>query len=268
MGRKITTSDFIREAREIHGDKYDYSKFIYKSAKTKGIIICKEHGEFPQNPNNHLQGTGCKECAIIKNANKRRSNTEEFIKKAIEVHSDKYDYSEVVYVNNHTNVKIFCKKCKEYFYQRPDNHLQDKGCKECAGNVKSTTEEFVKKSIEIHDDKFYYSEVDYVSAVTNVKIYCKKCKEYFYQTPHKHLQGRGCSKCSSSKGEELIRKILEKLNIKFKEQKKFKDCKHKLPLPFDFFIPSKNICIEYNGIQHYEYTPEFFHRDGKHLFEE
>ena len=59
---KLTTEEFIDKARNVHGDKYDYSKVVYKNYNTKVCIICPEHGEFWQVPNNHLYGAGCPTC--------------------------------------------------------------------------------------------------------------------------------------------------------------------------------------------------------------
>ena len=79
MTRKSTLDDFIEKAREVHatgargteGDRNDYSKFIYVNSKTKGIIICKIHGEFLQSPSHHLQGKGCSKCGVKKSKKKR-----------------------------------------------------------------------------------------------------------------------------------------------------------------------------------------------------
>ena len=60
------TENFIRRAKEVHGDKYDYSKAVYKSSFEKVCIICPEHGEFMQTPHHHLEGHGCKKCANVK----------------------------------------------------------------------------------------------------------------------------------------------------------------------------------------------------------
>ena len=60
--KKLTTEKFIERAKKIHGNKYDYSKVMYKSMHEKVCIICPEHGEFWQIPNNHLNGSGCLEC--------------------------------------------------------------------------------------------------------------------------------------------------------------------------------------------------------------
>lgn len=60
--RKYTTNIFIEKAKNVHGEKYDYSKVDYKGNKIPVIIICPEHGEFLQRPNDHLNGHGCNEC--------------------------------------------------------------------------------------------------------------------------------------------------------------------------------------------------------------
>ncbi len=73
----------------------------------------------------------------------------------------------------------------------------------------------------------------------------------------------GCPVCSESKGEKVIRLYLEKNNIDFIQEYKFDDCKHKRSLPFDFYIPSLNLCIEFDGIQHFEV---FDHFGGENVF--
>ena len=127
---------------------------------------------------------------------RRKTTQKEFITQAIKVHGDKFGYEKVNYVNNHTKVKIYCKKCKRYFYQTPNGHLKGKGCKNCdINNRKTTQKEFITQAIKVHGDKFGYEKVNYVNNHTKVKIYCKKCKRYFYQTPNGHLKGKGCKNC-------------------------------------------------------------------------
>ena len=124
------TESFIKESKKKHGDKYDYSKVEYIDAKTKVCIICPIHGEFWITPNNHLRGRGCYKCGREVSALKQSLTTEEFIKKAKCIHGDKYDYSKVVYINNHTNVCIVCKEHGE-FSQKPIKHLKGQGCPKC-----------------------------------------------------------------------------------------------------------------------------------------
>ena len=112
------TINFIEKAKAVHGDKYDYSKVEYVKAKEKVCIICQEHGEFWQTPNNHLRGEGCPFCYGSK-----KLTTEEFISKAKQIHGNKYDYSNVNYVNKYTKVCIICPEHGE-FWQKPSNHLK------------------------------------------------------------------------------------------------------------------------------------------------
>lgn len=119
---------FIKEAKKIHKDKYDYSKVEYINNKTKVCIICPTHGEFWQTPHSHLKGQGCPECVALKGG--RKSTTEEFIEKAKQIHGGKYDYSKVKYTNSITKVCIICPEHGE-FWQRPTNHLNGNGCILC-----------------------------------------------------------------------------------------------------------------------------------------
>lgn len=57
------TAKFIERARKIHGERYDYSHFVYTTSSAKGVIVCRRHGEFSQSPGNHLSGSGCPTCA-------------------------------------------------------------------------------------------------------------------------------------------------------------------------------------------------------------
>lgn len=112
------------EIYEIHGDKYDYSKMRYKNNKEKVIIICPEHGEFEQNIDHHLRGQGCPKCV-----DNYKDDTESFIDKAKQVHGDKYDYSEVEYVNSQTKVKII-DSVYGPFLITPNSHLNGRGSRE------------------------------------------------------------------------------------------------------------------------------------------
>jgi predicted nucleic acid-binding Zn-ribbon protein len=126
-GRLVNnTEEFIQKAKEVHGDKYDYSKVEYVNSHAKVCIICPEHGEFWQSPNNHLNGKGCPKCI---NPN-HGLTTEEFIQKAREVHGDKYDYSKVEYKGGLTKVCIICPKHGE-FWQIAREHLRGQGCPIC-----------------------------------------------------------------------------------------------------------------------------------------
>ena len=252
--KKLTTEEFIKRAISVHGNKYDYSKVKYKNNHSKVIIVCHKHGEFKQTPHSHLQGKRCNKCV-----GNKKLTTEEFIKRAISVHGNKYDYSKVKYKNNLILVIIICHKHGE-FKQEPGSHLQGRGCNKCGieksnnynNKPKLTTEQFIKKAILVHGNKYNYNKIIYNHSKKKVIIICHKHGE-FEQTPNSHLLGKGCNKCNESHGEKLIRKYLEEANIKFIQEKIFKnlDSINNGLLRFDFFLPDFNMCIEYDGQQHF-----------------
>ena len=120
--------------------------------------------------------------------------TEEFVKRAIFINKNLYDYSLVNYIGAHSKIKIICKK-HGIFLQKPNDHLKKQRCPKCFGTIKLTTKEFIEKAIKVHGNLFNYSKVIYKSNKTKVKIICKK-HGMFKQIPLSHLKGFGCSKCS------------------------------------------------------------------------
>ena len=204
------TNEFINKAKKVHGDLYDYSKVNYIKAIQKVIIICKTHGEYLQQPSNHLQGNGCTECSILNRNNESRYTSEIFINKAQEVHGDKYDYSKVKYVDSKTKITIICKEHGEYL-QAPNKHLQKQGCNKCGGHCKSNNEEFIMKAKQIHGDKYDYSKVNYVNNQTKVIITCKDHGDYL-QVPNSHLQGCGCIKCIGANNKYTTNEFIQKAN--------------------------------------------------------
>lgn len=126
MAKRKTTEQFIEDARKVHGNKYDYRGVEYINNQTKVTITCPEHGDFTQQPNNHLQGNGCVKC--VKNILK---STEEFIRASLDVHRGLYNYNKTSYKNSTTKVTITCKEHGE-FIQSPILHLKGAGCPKCA----------------------------------------------------------------------------------------------------------------------------------------
>jgi hypothetical protein len=105
-GTALNTNSFVERAIKIHGNKYDYSKVKYVNNRTKINLICKEHGEFLQSPMEHLSSYGCWNCGILKRSKSKTSNVDEFIKKSILKHGNKYNYSKTKYKNSKTKVEI------------------------------------------------------------------------------------------------------------------------------------------------------------------
>jgi very-short-patch-repair endonuclease len=235
---------FIEKARAIHGNRYDYSKVNYVTAKIKVTIGCEQHGDFEQTPSNHLSGFNCQKCA--KNL---KMDTNTFIERANIIHENKYDYSKVNYVNADTKIVIICKEHGE-FEQIPDFHLNRKcGCPKCANNVTLTIYEFTEKANKIHKNKYDYSLVDYVNNRTYINIICKEHGQ-FSQKQFSHLLGVGCPHCVNKTEYKLYTKLLE-LYPTVKRQFKAEWCKQKRCLPFDFVIEEKKKIIELDGPQHF-----------------
>lgn len=248
--KQLTTEKFIERSNIKHNFKYDYSKSFYIKSKEKVCIICPIHGEFWQQAGKYMNGDGCPKCAI--NA---QHTTESFIRKAKQIHGDKYDYSKVEYVNNHTKICIIDKECGE-FWQLPQNHLKGCGCHINHGkrvwNTRGriTTEEFINRARKVHGDKYNYSLVEYKGANVKVEIICKKCGKHFKQTPNNHInQQNGCPFCNESKLEKEVEMFLNKKHIIFEKQKRFNWLGRQ---SLDFYLPKYNIGIECQGEQHYK----------------
>lgn len=208
LKKTFTKEKFIEKAKLKHGDIYDYSLVDYKGSQENIIIICKKHGNFNQQPNNHLQGDGCRSCAGEKIGNLTRKTNEKFIKESIEKHGDTYIYDKVIYVNTHSKVIIGCKKHGD-FSQNPSDHLTGRGCPEC-GKIKAhdtqrfTKEIFIERANEKHNNKYTYEKVNYIDSQTKVSITCKIHGD-FDQVPNSHLQGYGCNLCAIIKNTDKQR---------------------------------------------------------------
>lgn len=146
MARRLDNSEFVAKAKIVHGDLYLYNKVAYTNINNKIVITCRKHGDFLQRPDNHLKGMGCRACAI-------RAITKTFDKFVIDarlIHGDKYDYNNVDYINNRTKIIITCPIHGD-FVQKPDNHLDGKGCPSCAERGYSPLE---KGTFYVYDGDF------------------------------------------------------------------------------------------------------------------
>lgn len=132
---KLAKQTFVQKANIVHNNGYDYSVIEYINCYTPITIIHKKCGNrFRQTPSNHLHGCGCPICGIKEGHDKLTSTTNQFIEKSMRIHGNKYDYSKVNYINNHTNVCIICHEHGE-FWQTPSRHLQGYGCYNCHNSL-------------------------------------------------------------------------------------------------------------------------------------
>ena len=184
---------FAFRAKEIHGDKYTYSLVDFKRNDRKVSIGCPVHGTFEQTPSNHLCGRGCPDCGT----ENRTYNLHTFIEKSMEVHNSAYDYSKVKFISIENPVVITCNTHGD-FEQRPKYHLtKGSGCPECAKDsiLRRRQEDFIRRSVEKHGDRYDYSKAVYEDSRIPVKIGCSAHGE-FLQKPWFHSNGSKCPKCA------------------------------------------------------------------------
>ena len=255
MPRKKTPEEYYNLCKE---KGLDLPIEDYVNNKTKIRFKCSKGHIYFQRPDHHLNNHGCKLCATIKLSNKRRKAAKEYIQECKEKCLDLPIES---YVNNRTKIKHKCKKCNNIYLQKPSNHLSGHGCPKCAtdnlANIRRKSqeryiEECTSKGIDLPID-------EYQGVHIRIKHKCSKCGSVYEQSHDDHLHNKGCPICSQSHGEKFIQNYLDKHNIKYEPQKKFKDLKDKNLLSYDFYLPKQKLLIEYQGIQH-------FIRRGKGLF--
>ncbi len=239
----LTSKQFIAQVSVTHKNKYDYSLLCYVNSSTKIKIICPVHGEFLQLPNNHSAGKGCSKCKNEKTSVRCSHTKEQFIAKAVKIHKNKYDYSEVRYKKDNLKIKLICKKHGE-FLQTPRSHLNGNGCPKCAG-FNTTIAEFANKARSLHKDKYDYVDFSYITSKKQSTIICPVHGPYF-QSAEVHLRGSGCPKCVGkiSKGEIELSEWLKSLDIVVKTS----DRTLIAPKELDIVLPEYKIAIEYNGL--------------------
>ena len=230
--KQSNTAEFIEKAKRIHGVKYDYSKVEYVNSTTPVEIICPVHGSFFQTPKSHLRGNGCKKCGYESNSEKHKRpnhaekikkkwtykgniDTEEFIRRAEEVHGKKYDYSKTEYVNEKTKVCIICPEHGE-FWQTPSNHLYGgKGCIKCSTRYPIYEEEFAKR---LNGKYPSMKIIEYCGYNKKSLFYCGEKDENgnehgnFFIRPHDLISDRqicSCPKCASERRRRIFQKSQE-----------------------------------------------------------
>ena len=246
---KLTTEEFIEKAKQVHGNKYNYSKVAYNGNKSKVKIICPIHGEFLQSAASHLKGADCPACSGLEKITKEKITKEVFLKKSKLNHITVYDYSKVDFNNSNEKVCIICPIHGE-FWQTANYHMYGGNCPKCTGGVRLSKEDFIKKAKAIHGDKYDYTKVIYKNYSTKVEIVCKEHGS-FLQTPNNHLFGAGCPTCPQSNLEGELRQFLIRNQIEFEQEKTFPWLKYKRKMFLDFYLPDFNVAIECQGGQHF-----------------
>ena len=275
---KEKSAKLIEEANEVHGNRYSYSNIGYMAKKLVGVIVCPNHGPFIQDMYRHINlSQGCPACGIIQMTTTQSYKLDEFISDATALHGDEYDYSLLSSIDSFSKdikVPIICKTHGE-FLQSPRVHLLGCGCPQCGlDKLKSNTEDFIKKAINIHGELYDYSKAEYTGYEDPITIICKKHGE-FVTTPQAHLVSfykGNCPKCSMTSGEAVIDNYLQNYNLDYIYQYQTEipreNINKKVVIDFVVFLSKdRTLWIEYNGKQHYERV-EFFQKTYSDFIEQ
>lgn len=218
----------------------------YTGANNNILHRCKICGyEWSPKPSLVLIGSGCPEC----NRNKMSKTHDQYINELCDKNPNLCVIGK--YMGYHTKIVHQCNICGYEWSVAPAEVLRGRGCPRCATHIKLTQEAFVNRMLEIHPTIQVIGE--YKGSDYPVKVKCLK-DDWIWEplaTNLIHLK-RGCPKCNQSHGELQIGMYLKHHKINFIQQYSFIGCRNKKPLPFDFYLPECNICIEYDGRQHFE----------------
>lgn len=214
------------------GTLFHTTKFLYeKSADSKRCMSCK------------------KKLAVYSTDART-----EYINRCVEQHGGYYDYSLVPEeFSAKTKITVICPK-HGAFDIGPHEHKKGQGCAKCkidkiTGATRSNKTDFIVKANGVHAFKYNYTNVEYVNAKTPIAITCPSHGP-FNQTPDVHLRGSGCPRCVSSLPMREILNSLEKQGLSYITEKTFPALKSNKLLRFDVYVPSLNLCIEYDGPHH------------------
>ena len=246
----MSIEEFIRICAEVHMDKYDYSmlesEFKYEALHSMVTVVCPDHGSFQQRAAKHRYGHGCPECSKYT----RRYDTERFVEEAKKVHGDKYDYSKVAYSSCNQKVCIICPVHGE-FEQMPYFHRVGQGCRECSLNCRYVdTEIFIKEAMEIHQGKYDYSKVEYITNKHKVCITCPLHGD-FWQNAASHKKGFGCVRCTDYGVSKIANQWLEFISVTVKDlQHRSNGGEYAIPnsrYMADGYSAASNTVFEFNG---------------------
>ena len=251
MPKRLTTEEYKNFLKQNHPTIILLSEYCGdKNYITVKCCVCGH--EWRTKPVWIRQGKGCKNCFNLRRGDATRKTQEEFIESAKHIHCGKYQYEKVIYENDAKKVIITCPIHGD-FKQTPNKHLQGQGCPKCSAiknglSKRIGLEEFIERAKSVHGERYeYFDNVEYINCDTKIPIKCKK-HGVFMQRPYQHLTGGGCPICRSSHMEEKLEKILKEMKIEHEGQKRFKWLGKQ---SLDFYLPSLNIAIECQGLQHF-----------------
>jgi len=263
--QRLKTDIILEKCYKMNYIFLGYDDGSYKNAFSIFKLKCNiDKYEWKSDYNKFINNdTNCHKCT-----HQNINNNEEHTKYLNNINNkcSKYNYTFIGFVDKEflTKSKLIIKCNKDNYTWSPTYHNfinRDQSCKKCKGLFNSE-EEVISKILDkcILKDYIFLEFVDnYKNNKSKFKLKCKNNHvwETNYSNFINHPDDRGCPYCMESKGENIINKYLKSYNINYIRQHKFEDCKYKRKLPFDFYLPDYNCCIEFDGIQHYEPVKRF-----------
>ena len=245
--KQKTHEQYIEEVRGVNPNIIVVEKYV--NAKTPILHKCAIHNvEWKPYPEVILRGGGCPECWKEKLHDIHCRTHEQYVIELALANPNVIVLG--TYVDALTPILHKCLIDGYEWHTIPNSLLQGCGCPKCAGNLQLSAQEYVERLYNINPNIVPLE--DYKTAKTKIWHKCLIDGYKWMVEPSSTLQGYGCPKCCESKGEKVVAQWLDKNNIQYISQKKFDDCKDKYSLPFDFYLPEFNCCVEYDGRQHFE----------------
>lgn len=246
--KRKTHEQFLKELHDVNKNIEILTEYISNNHNVKCRCIVDGY-EWEAKPHSLLQNHGCPECARRK---QNRRNEEEYL---FEMQKKQPTIIPIGQFTQSKDEMLFkCTICDYEWKTQAYIPLARNGysCPKCKGHASVTESEMIERLKEKNPFIEYIS--GYKGMQPHATFKCKNCECQWNASPANVLNGRGCPYCRKSRGERKIHQILIKMKIDFESQYKFDDCKNIRTLPFDFYIPSLNLCIEFDGVQHFEPT--------------
>lgn len=254
---KKTPEQFRKEFSKLVGTEYILlSDYINSSSKIK--VRHNECGyEYYVEARAFMQGARCPKC----NGGVKKT-PEQFEKEFNQLSKGEYTLLST-YKGSHAKIKVRHNKCNYEYWIEAGSFLQRKSCPKCSHRMRITTEMFKKKVADLVGDE-YTVLGEYVNNYTKILLKHNVCNRVISIRPSDFRRGQRCKWCyqhGSSHGNDYIARILKKYGVKYIREYKFDGCRDKRKLPFDFYLPDLNTCIEYDGKQHTDKTTKFYSED-------
>ncbi len=249
--------------------------FDYKNQRTRIFCRCAICGhewsptvaQMIKVKSDGIPAHSCEKCIRKKNGLKRRIDASFIINNLVQKHPD-LDFSEFTYHGSHVAGWVTCKKCRRKFLSTYDRmYRAGSGCNYCR-HIEGFEKQKIPVDAALKNMKNANKDIDFsFFEYKNSRIpgicKCLICDNEWMASYHSIVNnGSGCPKCNSSKGEKQVAAILNGLNISYIPQYKFEKCKIVRNMPFDFYIPEYNICVEVQGGQHFRPVQWFGGKKG------